>query len=132
MKTWTKDELITAGYHIVNAYIEAADLDMEDHGCLVLRMPMQLECGGVCYGGIALGHGYLGAKEFSSNGSGLVYIMHIMDTIGVARFQSLKGKHCRVAVKSWGDTVKIIGNIIEDKWFDPASFFQEYEEDKKS
>ena len=114
MKTWTKDELIAAGYTISNAEIEAVNLSMEDHGCLVLAMPLQLECGCVCYGGIAIGKGYLGAKEFSSNGSGIPYIMRIMDTIGVAKFQSLKGKYCRVAVKSWGDTVKIIGNIIDD------------------
>lgn len=55
--------------------------------------------------------------------------MRIMDTIGVANFQSLKGKYCRVAVKGWGDTVKIIGNIIDDKWFDPESFFKDYKEE---
>ena len=54
--------------------------------------------------------------------------MRIMDTVGVEKFQDLKGKYIRVAAKGWGNSVKIIGNIINDKWFDTETFFADKEE----
>ena len=40
-----------------------------------------------------------------------------------SKFEDLKGKYVRVAIKGWGHSVKIIGNILEDKWFDIETFF---------
>ena len=50
--------------------------------------------------------------------------MNIMNVVGVERFNDMKGKYVRVAIKGLGSPVKIIGNIIEDKWFDPELFFK--------
>ena len=46
-----------------------------------------------------------------SHGSaaGMEYLMRIMDTVGVEKFQDLKGKYVRVAIKGWGSSVKING-----------------------
>ena len=49
--------------------------------------------------------------------------MRVMDTIGVDDLMDAKGKYVRVVSKGWGSTVKTIGNIIEDKWFDYGEFF---------
>ena len=54
-----------------------------------------------------------------------------MDTVGVERLQDLKGEYVRVAIKRWGDSVKIIGNIIKDKWFDAETFFADKKESIK-
>lgn len=83
---------------------------------------------GCTYGGYCLGHGYLGAKKFDGSAKGLEYIMRIMDTVGVSRMSELKGKYVRVATKGRGGIVKIIGNIIDDKWFDPEAFFKDEKE----
>ena len=123
MKNYDYEQLIKAGYRIENALIEKVDLSMADHGCLTLAMTLQGGGWGVVYGGYCLGHGYLDAKEFSGSASGMESIMRIMDVVGVARFQDLKGKYVRVAIKGWGHSVKIIGNILEDKWFDIETFF---------
>lgn len=53
--------------------------------------------------------------------------MRIMDVVGVSRLEDMKGKYIRVATKGWGSTVKIIGNIINNRWFDYDSFFKEKE-----
>ena len=45
-------------------------------------------------------------------------IMRIMDTVGCDKYENMKGKYIRVATKGCGSTVKIIGNILEDKFFD--------------
>ena len=117
------EKLMADGYKIENAEIKSADLSMEDHGCFTLYMALEGSGWGCCYGGYCIGKGYLGAKEFEGSSKGNEYIMRIMDTVGVSKFSDLKGKYVRVAVKGWGDTVKIIGNILKDQWFSPEEFF---------
>lgn len=119
------EQLVLNGYKIENAQITAVDLSMEDHGCLTFNMTLEGGGWGCCYGGYCLGKGYLGAEKFEGSAKGLEYIMRIMDTVGASKFQDLKGKYVRVATKGWGSSVKIIGNITKDKWFDPEDFFAE-------
>lgn len=130
MKKYTQDKLIEAGYTIENALIESVDLSMADHGYLTLAMTLKGNGWGVVYGGYCLGKGYLGADDnfFSGSASGMEYLMRIMDTVGVDRFQNLKGKYVRVATKGLSSPVKIIGNILEDKWFDAETFFTDKNE----
>lgn len=130
MKNYDCYELTELGYTIENALIEKVDLSMADYGCLTLAMTLQGGGWGVVYGGYCLGKGYLGADDdfFSGSAAGMEYLMRIMDTVGVERFQDLKGKYVRVATKGWGDQVKIIGNILKDKWFDAETFFTDKKE----
>ena len=130
MKKYTQEQLIEAGYEIKNALIDSVDLSMADHGCLTLAMTLKGGGWGVVYGGYCLGKGYLGADDdfFEGSAASMEYIIRIMDTIGVARFQNLKGEYVRVATKGLGSTVNIIGNIIEDKWFDAETFFADKKE----
>ena len=125
MKNYTYDKLTELGYTIENALIEKVDLSMADHGCITLAMTLQGGGWGVVYGGYCLGKGYLGADDdfFSGSAAGMEYLMRIMDIVGVERFQDLKGKYVRVATKGWGSSVKIIGNILKDQWFDAETFF---------
>lgn len=130
MKNYDSYKLTEAGYTIENALIEKVDLSMADHGCLTLAMTLQGGGWGVTYGGYCLGKGYLGADDdfFDGSAAGMEYLMRIMDTVGVERFQDLKGKYVRVATKGWGGQVKIIGNILKDKWFDAETFFTDKKE----
>ena len=130
MKTYDYDKLIEEGYRIENAIIESVDLSMADHGCLTLSMTLSGGGWGVVYGGYCLGKGYLGADDdfFSGSAAGMEYLIRIMDTVGVERFQDLKNKYVRVALKNWSGPVEIIGNIIKDKWFDPKTFFEDKKE----
>ena len=130
MKNWTEESLIAAGYEIKNEVITSADLSTENYS--VLDMPIVLNGNGwgVCYGGYALGKGGSHAKIESIEGSkkGMEAILTIMNVIGVDSFKALENKYVRVATKGWGDTIKIIGNIIEDKWFDYGTFFTDEDE----
>lgn len=51
--------------------------------------------------------------------------MQIMNVVGVTDLLDMKDKHIRVATKGLGTTVTIIGNIVDDLWFDYATFFGE-------
>ena len=130
MKKYTQEQLTEAGYSIENALITNVDLSMADHGCLTLVMTLEGGGWGVVYGGYCLGKGYLDASDdfFDGSAAGMEYLIRIMDTVGVEKFQDLKGKYIRVATKRWCDPVKIIGNIIKDKWFDAETFFADKKE----
>ena len=118
------ESLLNQGYTIKNAQIISVDLSMEDHGIITLYMDLIADGFGVIYGGHILGKGYLGAKEFTSSPKAMAYIMHIMDIVNVRNFNDLKGKYLRIATRDF-DRTKIIGNIIEDRWFNPEEFFKE-------
>lgn len=75
-------------------------------------------CGACC-----LGKGYVGADDdfFSGYEKGTESIMRIMDTVGQSDLLNLKGQYIRIAYKGIGNPVEIIGNIIQDKWFNYKS-----------
>lgn len=127
MKKFAEEELKELGYELLNAEITNVSLNMKDHGCLTLSIVLKGSGWGVVYGGYCLGKGYLGADDDYFNGSakGMEAIMRIMDVIGVEALEDMKGKYVRIASKGLGSSVKIIGNIISDKWFDYESFFSE-------
>ena len=110
---------------IENAKIERADISMEDHGCLTYNLTLVGNGWGCVFGGISIGNGYLGADKFTGSAAGLESLMHIMNTVGVSRWNDIKGKYVRA--KFEGSSVRAIGNIIEDKWFDQEEFFADKE-----
>lgn len=91
MKKWSTEKLISEGYKIKNAKITHLNLSMGDHGVLCLEMVIEGDGWGVCFGGVALGQGYVGAKEFKGSAAGLEYIMRIMDTLEADRFNDMLG-----------------------------------------
>lgn len=127
MKKFTEDKLKELGYKLLNAKVEDVSLNMRDHGCLTLSITLSGGGWGVVYGGYCLGKGYLGAddKFFSGSAKGMESIIRIMDVVGVEALEDMKGKYVRIASKGLGSSVKIIGNIISDKWFDYESFFED-------
>lgn len=131
MRKWTERELIEEGYTIENAIIKTPDLSMADHGVLTLSLPIHGRGFGVVIGGYVLGHGYVGADDFDGSDFGIECIERIMDVVGVDTFNSMKGKYIRIASKSFGSRVHIIGNIIENKWFDEESFFKDAVKEKE-
>ena len=116
------------GYEIENARITDVDLSMADHGVLTLELALQGSGWACVYGGYVIGQGYLNAEEFRGSAVGMESIMRIMDVVGVESFNDMKDKIVRVATKGWGSSVRIIGNVMSDKWFDIDSFFKDEKE----
>ena len=114
---------------IKNAKITDTSITMADHGCLTFWILLEGGSWGCGFGGYCIGKGYLGAKEFAAeNGDGLVAMMEIMDTVGVEKWEDLKGKYVRCEIK-WGDGITKIGNILKDRWFDIHEFFDRRSDD---
>lgn len=101
---------------IENAVITGTMLGLEDHGIMSSFVYLEMETGGVGFGGYALG-----------GESGIKYIEEILDVVGVSRWEDLKGKHIRVDSEGIGGRALGIGNIIKDKWLYHEEFFKKYE-----
>lgn len=124
--------LINNGYIIENAQIKSVDFSLSS-GNFIFYMILKGN-------GIGDNRTYFCSRpigkndrdEISGNENGIEYILRIMDVVGVSRFNDMKGKYVRVALKGWGDSVEIIGNIIENKWFDQKAFFDEKKKGEKN
>ena len=111
--------------NIENALIESVSLSMAEHGVLTYYIGFSLANGGYAgIGGYCIGHGYLGADEFSGYEKGIEALMRIMDVVGVERWEDIIGKHISVVTEGWGSQIHKIGNIMENKWFDEEAFFK--------
>lgn len=108
---------------IENAKITSTSISMADHGVLCISFCVKGDGWGCNIGQYVNGIGYLGAKEWKGNGSAIVAMMKIMDTVGVSKWEDLPGKFIRVKINGCGSTIDEIGNIIEDKWFNLREFY---------
>lgn len=108
---------------ILNGKITATRLTMEDYASLVGTLTIEGAGWGVNYGCTKLGHGYLGADEFIGSAYGTEAIMRLMDTVGVAKWEDLKGKYVRVKFEN--SLATEIGNITENKWFSYKKLYEE-------
>lgn len=99
---------------IKNARIEDTFLGIEDHGFLTFWLYLD-------YGGIVQGFGgyVLDRPGEMKKDSALGWVVRrLLEVVGVQEWDQLQKKYVRVEC-SW-DKIYRIGNIIEDKWFDPV------------
>lgn len=101
-----------------NALIESTMLGYEDHGILTFSLHLKYDGSGQGFGGYALDQWSEAHKErISSRACGTV-IKRILETVGVEKWEDLKGEHIRVRAEF--NKVHAIGNFLKDKWFYPA------------
>lgn len=106
-----------------NAKITDVSLGIGDHCCLTFSIVLKGSGWGTCFGGYNLAF-FNGTtfKGSESSEKGLEALKRIMDVVGVAKWEDIKGHYVRV--KQQDRLVVGIGNIIEDKWFEPREFFK--------
>ena len=109
---------------IENARITSTSISMADHGVLCISFGVRGDGWGCNVGQWVNGVGHLGAHEWKGNGSAIVAMMKIIDTVGVEKWEDLPGKLIRVKSEGRGSTIDEIGNIIEDKWFNLRKFYE--------
>lgn len=99
---------------------------MADHGCLTFWVYLEGGGWGCGFGGYCIGRGFLGSDTFKAeNGKGLEAMMHIMNVVGVEKWENLEGKYVRCKTEGLGGSINEIGNILENKWFNIKRFFAE-------
>lgn len=125
MKTLTQAELQHQGYEILNAEISDVDIAFNEKGVLVAGLILSGNGWRIQYGSnYGIGATNPSATEFQGTAEGIELLMRLITLIGAKSFNGLIGKYLRVAVLPHLGEVKIIGNIVEDKWFDIDDFFK--------
>lgn len=110
---------------IINAVIESATIQNDDHGLLSAWLMLDYGGNGQGFGGYAL---YL-PKSFTHSTNQKNYAGHFiwrcMEIADVSEWSKLPGKTIRVKKEdAWDSTVLAIGHIIKDDWFDPKVDFE--------
>ncbi len=112
--------LIENNYIILNGKVEKLLITkVEDK--LIFRLVISGDNWGCNYGDYDLAE---------ASFEGINSITAIMDTLGVEELSELNGAYLRVAAENADSPVKIVGNIIYDKWFNYDDYYaNEIDED---
>lgn len=106
---------------VTNARIRSTMLWIEDHG--IMTFFLNLEWSGA-------GQGFVGYALDSKAGEighvkSIICLRRILETVGVEKWEDLKGQLIRIKKDDeWGQ-IKAIGHIIDDKWLDIDAFWKE-------
>lgn len=103
-----------------NAQITDVSLEINAHYYLTFSITLKGSGWGASFGGYNLA--FFNGTSFKGFEKGLEALTRIMDVVGVAKWEDIKGHYVRV--KQEDRLVVGIGNIIEDKWFEPREFFK--------
>lgn len=109
---------------ILNAKIESVSLCFRND-ILTFYLGLKIEGGyGCCFGGYALDEYDKAEDRRLPISLGLECLEEIMKTVGVKSWEDLKDKYIRVVSRGLGENIDVIGNIMEDKWFNIEELFQ--------
>ena len=98
----------------INAKITGTMLGFEDHGIFTWMIYLEWKGGGVGFGGYVIG-----------GESGVDSIKEVLNTVGVEKWEDLKGKYVVVESEGLGGRALGIRNIIdESKWFRIKQWFE--------
>jgi len=111
---------------IKNAIIKSTQLTKGDHNLLSAWLMLDYGGSGQGFGGhvLYLPRGFkhhIAQKNFAGH-----FIFRVMDIVNVDEWKDLIGKTIRVQLSGDGlnASIEAIGNIIEDKWFNPKIEFE--------
>lgn len=108
---------------IKNAIIENTSLGTEGHGIMTIWLHLNYGGSGQGFGGYSLDDYDEKKEKRIGTAYGCEFIKRILEVVGVEKWEDLKGKHIRV--KATLGKVLSIGNIVEDKWFNPEELVKE-------
>lgn len=104
---------------IENAKITGTMLGNEDHGIFTCYIYLEMDGSGCGFGGYALDTWDKSQEKRVGVGFGIDFITSVLETVGVEKWEDLKGKYVRVEGEGLGGRILRIGNITKNKWFDP-------------
>lgn len=108
---------------IANAQIESTMLGFEGHGIFTASIRLRWGSFGCAFGGYSLGSDKPGKN---ASGYGSAFIQQVLKTVGVEKWEDLKGRYVRVETYGMGGGIGRIGHIVEDKWFCPKTLAEEF------
>ncbi len=110
---------------IKNALITDTMLGVDkDHGIFTCWLYLDYGGSGQGFGGYALDVYDPTSQKRVSCALGMDFLSHVLEIVGVSKWEDLKGKHLRVKASrsKYG-----IGHILNEKWFYPKDLFSSKE-----
>jgi len=121
---------------IVNARIERTQLGPESHGIFSAYLMLRFGSCGQSFGGYSLdahvespsfgGERLKAPYDRIGTAYGMTFIARTMWAVGVASWEELTGKYCRIETEGNGGLIRAIGHIVEDRWFRPDDMQREF------
>jgi len=105
-----------------NARIVSTELGLIANGMMSFFLHLEWPGGGVGFGGRCLDEWSAKHDERIGTQMGAQLIIQILKTVGVEKWEDLKGKYVRVPPVRLGATCNCIGHLLEDKWLDLNEF----------
>jgi hypothetical protein len=101
------------------ATIKSTALGFEDHGILTAWLHCEWQGGGIGVGGFCLDQ-TTGKPDYARQGTayGLDHIIRLIETVGVSKWEDLRGKHVIVlfnGTSAWGAQSVGIANVTDPK-----------------
>lgn len=107
----------------VNAVITSTSLGIQDHGIMTFWLTCEWSGAGQGLGGYGLDQYDKLTEDRIGWGPSIIAIRKILEVVGVEKWEDLKGQLVRLKVDGWPSSrTPILGNILEDKWFDLKEF----------
>lgn len=112
---------------IQNALIEKTSLGYEDHGILTCYLHLNYGGCGQGFGGYALDRYNEESKKREQTIYCGLWVLRILKTVGVRRWEDLTGQHIQVATDKPFGKILGIGNFMDDIWFYPEKEMDDME-----
>ena len=114
---------------ICNAQIKAANFVYSEHGILTFELSLKASDGNYyLFGGYALDQPDKKIGDRIPTKEGFECLTKTMNTVGVSKWNELQDKYVRIKVKDSSKgvlcNISVIGNLIEDRWFDIEDFWR--------
>ena len=114
---------------IVNARIYGTFLGITDQGHMTFFVFLEWSFSSQGLGGYVIDKYLKDSKEREGWKLAIPAIRKILETVGVEKWEDLKGKLVRIKVAELGSSrPPVIGNILEDKWFDLKEFVEAHKD----
>jgi len=99
-----------------NGQIQAAEIEIEDHGILTSMVRIRHDSHSGTFGGYQFDHSD-GEGGHKGHVMCAEMIRRILEVVGVHRWSELKGKYIRVRKSDATHQIEEIGHITEDRWY---------------
>jgi len=114
--------------NILNAKIIKTTLGFEDHGILTFFIECEFEQGSrQSFGGFRLDGPAKNKDGWKGHAFGIACVRKIIETVGVEKWEDLKGRYLRIKKNGYNEPIEEIANIMEDNWFSCRELSKEYD-----
>jgi hypothetical protein len=103
---------------VINAKITGTTLGFESHGIMTFFIQCEFnDCESQGFGGYRLDEPFKNKDGWKGHAFGIALIRKIIETVGVEKWEDLKGKFIKIKKDGWQSPIEEISHITKNNWF---------------